>query len=106
MAKKQNIVAVDTPAQEVPAEDQTLPEGEVVQDPAPVAEDPTPVETFVAAYVKPPEYQAKALEEQGAFDYHIQGVEAVLKSPYTEGSAEHFHYSKGWNDAFNEDNKG
>lgn len=62
-------------------------------------------EAFVAAYAEPPEYQAKALEEQGAFDYHIQGVEAVLSVPYTEGSAEHTLYTRGWNKAFDEANK-
>ena len=44
--------------------------------------------------------QIQALEEQGAFDYHIEGANAVLNSPYTPGSFENVHYTNGWNKAF------
>lgn len=108
MAKAKKDVVANENVEAVVADnvitDITIPQEEPVEavfvqsEEAPAQEQPIALDDI-------PEHQAIALLEQGAFDYYIQGVDAVLNSPYTEGSAENVFYTRGWNKAFDEANK-
>lgn len=99
-ANVENVVTDITVPQETVV-DSVITDNVIVDDTFP--QEPLAPPVYVEESVSPE--QAIALLEQGAFDYYIQGVDAVLSVPYTEGSAEHFYYTQGWNKAFDEANK-